>query len=334
MGGLFGAFVVALLGIAAYVVLVGMLYGVTLALPEGLRERAQSVVFVGPALFLLFAGLMIPAARTIYLSFFTGTSGREFAGLDNYQRLFTERDNLIILRNNFLWILLVTAFSTAVGLTIARLADGMKGESLAKALIFLPTAISLVGAGIIWKFIYAYNGDSSVSQIGLLNQIWVWLDPVLPGKQEPVQWLLETSTWFPLNTLLLIVVMVWVQAGFATVVFSAAIKAVDDSLLEAARIDGATERQIFFKVQVPAIMPTIVTVLTTTIIAVLKVFDVVRAMTGGNFETEVLANDMFDKSFREGNPGYGAALAVILFIAVIPIVYINIRNLRLSRENR
>jgi alpha-glucoside transport system permease protein len=221
-----------------------------------------------------------------------------------------------------------------VGLTIARLADGMKGESLAKALIFLPTAISLVGAGIIWKFIYAYNGDSSVSQIGLLNQIWVWLDPVLPGKQEPVQWLLETSTWFPLNTLLLIVVMVWVQAGFATVVFSAAIKAVDDSLLEAARIDGATERQIFFKVQVPAIMPTIVTVLTTTIIAVLKVFDVVRAMTGGNFETEVLANDMFDKSFREGNPGYGAALAVILFIAVIPIVYINIRNLRLSRENR
>lgn len=335
MGGLLGAFAVALLGIAAYGALVGILYGLTLVLPEGSRERVQSIVFVGPALFLLFAGLLVPAGRTIYLSFFTGSAGKDFTGLGNYKQLFTEKDNLIILRNNVLWIFLVTTFSTAVGLIIARLADGIRGESLAKALIFLPTAISLVGAGIIWKFIYAYNGgEPGTKQIGLLNQLYVWLDPVLPGKQEPVAWLQEESTWWPLNTLLLIVVMVWVQAGFATVVFSAAIKAVDESLLEAARIDGATERQVFFRVVVPSIMPTIVTVLTTTVIAVLKVFDVVRAMTGGNFNTEVLANDMFDKSFRERNPGYGAALAVVIFIAVIPIVFINIRNLRLSRENR
>ena len=284
---------------------------------------------MGPALALLVIGLLVPALRTIYLSFFTGPTASKFTGIDNYRIMVTRSDNLIVLRNNFFWLVGVTSISTILGLGIARLTDGMRGESTAKALIFMPMAISLVGAGIIWKFVYAFTGDRSVDQIGLLNQMWIWLDPILPGRQDPQQWLLIT----PWNTFFLIAVMIWVQTGFATVLFSAAIKGVDDTLLEAARIDGATERQVFFGVVIPSIRPTIVVVLTTTTIAVLKVFDVVRAMTGGNFETEVIANDMFDKSFREGNPGYGAALATVLFLAVIPIVWVNVRSMRVSREN-
>ncbi len=323
------SFTTVALGIGAYFAIVGALYGATLLLPIGPRERAQSWVFVGPALALLVIGLLVPALRTIYLSFFTGPTASKFTGIDNYRIMVTRSDNLIVLRNNFFWLVGVTSISTILGLGIARLTDGMRGESTAKALIFMPMAISLVGAGIIWKFVYAFTGDRSVDQIGLLNQMWIWLDPILPGRQDPQQWLLIT----PWNTFFLIAVMIWVQTGFATVLFSAAIKGVDDTLLEAARIDGATERQVFFGVVIPSIRPTIVVVLTTTTIAVLKVFDVVRAMTGGNFETEVIANDMFDKSFREGNPGYGAALATVLFLAVIPIVWVNVRSMRVSREN-
>lgn len=325
---LFGSLGRAALGILAYFVLVGVLYALTLLLPKRYRERSQSAVFVGPAVFLLVIGLAIPAVRTIYMSFQTGPTASDFAGFDNYRRLFTDSANVIVLRNNVLWLVFVTFFSVGIGLLIARLVDGMRGESIAKALIFLPMAISLVGAGIIWKFIYAFNGDESVAQIGLLNQVWIWLDPVLPGNQTPQLWLLET----PWNTLFLIVVMIWVQTGFAVVLFSAAIKGVDSTLLEAARIDGASERQTFFRVVIPSIRGTIVVVVTTMTIAVLKVFDIVRAMTGGNFETEVIANDMFDKSFREGNPGFGAALATVLFMAVIPIVWMNTRHLRLTQE--
>ncbi len=329
MFDILSSFSTVALGIGAYFAIVGLLYGATLLLPVGPRERAQAWVFVGPALALLTIGLLVPALRTIYLSFFTGPTASRFTGIDNYRIMVTRSDNLIVLRNNFFWLVGVTSISTVLGLGIARLTDGMRGESTAKALIFLPMAISLVGAGIIWKFVYAFTGDRSVDQIGLLNQVWIWLDPVLPGRQDPQQWLLVT----PWNTFFLIAVMIWVQTGFATVLFTAAIKGVDDSLLEAARIDGANERQVFFGVVIPSIRPTIVVVLTTTTIAVLKVFDIVRAMTGGNFETEVIANDMFDKSFREGNPGYGAALATVLFIAVIPIVWVNVRSMRVSREN-
>jgi len=325
---LFGSLGRAALGILAYFVLVGVLYAITLLLPKRFRERAQSVVFVGPAIFLLVIGLAIPAIRTVYMSFQTGPTASNYAGLDNYRRLFTDSANIIVLRNNVLWLVFVTFFSVGIGLLIARLVDGMRGESIAKALIFLPMAISLVGAGIIWKFIYAFNGDETVDQIGLLNQVWLWMDPILPGHQTPQLWLLET----PWNTLFLIVVMIWVQTGFSVVLFSAAIKGVDSTLLEAARIDGATERQTFFRVVIPAIRGTIVVVVTTMTIAVLKVFDIVRAMTGGNFETEVIANDMFDKSFREGNPGFGAALATVLFMAVIPIVWMNTRHLRMTQE--
>lgn len=328
MGELFNTFATVVVGIVVFVSAMLALYWVTTKMPKRHQERSRVVVFLGPALFLLAIGLIIPAVRTIYLSLFNDNQDTEFVFLGNYLDVFTDEASQTVLRNNLLWAVFGTGFSTFFGLMIARFADSMKGENIAKAAIFLPTAISFVGAGIIWKFIYA--PPLGENNIGLLNAVWVALDPVLPGAQEPNSWLLENQYAF--NTLLLIVVMIWIQTGFATVVFSASIKGVPDTLLEAARIDGATERQVFTKVVIPYIRPAIITVVTTTVIAVLKVFDIVKAMTGGNFETNVIANEMFAKSFVQGRPNYGAALAVVLFIAVIPVVIVNQRAQRRAAE--
>ena len=328
-----------LMGITVLVLFFSILYWFASQLKEPWRERARVAVFIGPALLLLVGGLIIPSILTARLSLYRGTSADQWYGLGNFRDLFTKRDNLLVLRNNVWWVLLVTGFSTAIGVVIARFADRMRGEPLAKALIFLPTAISMVGAGVIWRFIYANNPSK---QYGLLNWIWVGLDPVLPGAQEPHYWLQET-TFFGLkssflpgsNTVFMIIVMIWIQAGFATVVISAAMKGVPDDLVEAAKIDGATDRQAFFKIVLPYVKTTIVTVITTTVIAVLKVFDIVQAMgLGGAFENNVLANQMYTESFTKQNEGYGSALAVIIFIAVIPIVWVNARNQRAMRESR
>jgi len=317
----------AALGIGIFVLALLAVYWVTTRLPKRFRDRSQILVFLGPALLCLLVGLVVPAVRTIVQSTHSD-SDDSFQWLDNYTDIFGDEAMRTVLFNNFLWVVLATSLSTYFGLRIARFADGMRNENLAKALIFLPTAISFVGAGIIWKFIYAppIRGND----IGLLNAVWTGLDPVLPGTQDTQLWLLNTD--FKLNTLLLIVVMIWIQTGFATVVFSAAIKGVPDSLREAARIDGANEQQVFRQVVVPYIRTTIITVLTTITIAVLKVFDIVQAMTGGNFETNVIANEMYAKSFTQGRPNYGSALAVLLFVAVLPIVVINHRNRRYARE--
>jgi alpha-glucoside transport system permease protein len=318
-----------LIGVGVFAVILGALYWVTTQLPKRFREGSQVAVFLGPVILLLMIGLIVPAIRTIVLSLHDDSRDEKFQWFANYTDIFGDSAMRTVLFNNLLWVVLVTILSAYFGLRIARFADGMRGENIAKALIFLPTAISFVGAGIIWKFIYAPRigrGDD----IGLLNRVWTWLDPILPGKQDSQLWLLKTD--FKLNTLLLIVVMIWIQTGFATVVFSAAIKGVPESLREAARIDGATEQQVFRRVVIPYIRTTIITVFTTTVIAVLKVFDIVRAMTGGNFETNVIANEMYAKSFPENRPNYGAALAVILFIAVLPVVFVNQRNQRYARE--
>jgi alpha-glucoside transport system permease protein len=260
--------------------------------------------------------------QSFYSDTITGTNTK-FVWFENYEKIFTSSRGQIAIRNNIIWAVLATTLSTAIGLTVARLADRMRGEAAAKALIFLPTAVSFVGAGIIWKFIYAPPSRGGAEEIGLLNAVVVALG------FEPQRWLQLSD---PVNSLFLIVVMIWIQAGFATVIFSAAIKGVSDSLLEAARIDGASERQVFFRIVVPAIKSTIITVVTTTVIAVLKVFDIVQSMTNGNFNTDVIANAMFKAAFRESTPNYGAALAVVLFIAVIPVVIINQRNQRAMRE--
>ena len=326
-------------GIGGFVVFIGVLYALASQFPEPWRERLRIAVFVGPALLLLIGGLVIPSILTGRLSFYTGTAADKWYGLGNFRDLFSKSENRLVLRNNVWWVILVTSFSTIVGLTVARFADRMRGEPIAKALIFLPTAISGVGAGVIWRFVYANNPSK---QYGLLNWIWVGLDDVLPGKQEPHFWLQDTtffgikSSFLPgSNTVFMIIVLIWIQAGFATVVLSAAMKGVPDDLAEAARIDGATDRQAFFRITLPYIKTTIITVITTTVIAVLKVFDIVQAMgLGGGFQNNTIANEMYVKSFTQQNEGYGSALAVVLFIAVIPIVWVNARNQRAVRESR
>lgn len=285
-----------------------------------IQERLLPFAFVGPALVLLLIYLIYPAINTIYLSFL-GAKSENFVGLKNYIFIFTEPNINIAFRNNVLWLVTVTSICVSLGLLIAVLVDRIKLESFAKSFIFLPVAISAVGASVIWRFVYAFQ-PAGRPQIGLLNAIVV----ALGG--EPAGWYLRP----PLNNFALIVIMIWVQTGFCMVVISAAVKGVPHELLEAARIDGANELQVFFRITVPYIRGTLITVATTVLIAVLKVFDIVYVMTRGNFDTEVIANRMYLEMFRFSNFGRGSALAVILFLAVIPAMVINIRNLRRQRS--
>jgi alpha-glucoside transport system permease protein len=216
----------------------------------------------------------------------------------------------------------------AIGLAFAALVDRIKNESLAKAFVFMPLAISFVGASVIWRFMYAWKPPGQ-NQIGVLNAIWVavggWLvDLGLLQEVEPVAWLQE----IPWNTFFLIAIMVWLQVGLAMVILSAAIKGVPRDLVEAARIDGGSELQIFFRVIVPTIRGSILTVFTTIAIAVLKVFDIIFVTTGGNFDTSVVAVRMYQEMFRFRNFGQATTMAVILLVAVLPIMIVNIRNLR------
>ncbi|UQU68603.1 sugar ABC transporter permease [Couchioplanes caeruleus] len=283
-------------------------------------DRLTAYAYLAPTLVMLLVGLVYPGVRTIYESFFNA-AGNAFIGLDNYKTIFTDGDQLTVLRNTVFWVVVTPFVATGVGLLYAILVDKARLESFAKALIFLPMAISFVGASIIWKFVYEYRPDqANVKQIGLLNQVLVWLGGT------PQQWLVTS----PLNTFLLIVVMIWIQAGFAMTVLSAAIKAIPEDIIEAARLDGVGPWGMFRFVTLPAIRPAVVVVLTTIGIGTLKVFDIVRTMTGGQFDTSVIANEFYSQSFRSDNQGLGSALAVLLFLLVIPIVVYNIRQIRRS----
>ncbi|HEX8347913.1 MAG TPA: sugar ABC transporter permease, partial [Actinoplanes sp.] len=263
-------------------------------------DRIVAFAYLAPTVIMLAVGLIYPGIRTIYQSFFNA-AGNAFIGIDNYKTIFTSDDQLTVLRNTVFWVLVTPFVATAVGLLYAILVDKARLESFAKALIFLPMSISFVAASIIWKFVYEYRPDQgNVKQIGLLNQILVWLGG------SPQQWLIDS----PLNTFLLIIVMIWIQAGFAMTVLSAAIKAIPDDIVEAARLDGVTPVGMFRYVTLPAIRPAVVVVLTTIGIGTLKVFDIVRTMTGGQFDTSVVANEFYSQSFRSDNQGLGAALAV------------------------
>jgi alpha-glucoside transport system permease protein len=292
--------------------------------PKRVPNWVIAAAFLGPAIILLLVGLVYPALSTIKGSFFN-KNGSEFVGLDNYVTVFTDDNFQTVLRNTVLWVLLVPLVTTALGLVYAYLVDRTRFESVAKALVFLPMAISMVGAGVIWKFVYEYRPDQpGVKQIGLLNQLFT-----LVGL-DPRQFLLNG----PANNLFLIAVMIWIQAGFAMTVLSAAIKAIPDDILEAARLDGVSGWQMFRYVTVPSIRPALVVVLTTVAIVSLKAFDVVRTMTGGQFGTSVVANEFYTQSFRRSQFGIGATLAVLLFVIVIPIIAYNVRQLRLSEEIR
>lgn len=292
--------------------------------PRNVPSWVVFLAFVGPAALLLLWGLIRPAILTIYQSFFD-RRGDEFVGLDNFVALATSNDLRSVLVNTIIWVLIVPVAATFLGLLYAVVVDRSPVEALAKALIFLPMAISLVGASIIWRFVYEYKADiGDIQQIGLLNQILVWLG------QEPYQFLLNG----PWNTFFLIVVFIWVQTGFAMTILSAAIKAIPDDVTEAARLDGVTGMQMFRHITVPGIRPALVVVLTTIAIGTLKVFDIVRTMTGGNYGTSVVANEFYTQAFRQSNAGLGAALATILFVLVVPIVVYNVRQMRISEDVR
>ena len=305
--------------------IVGLFYSlnaIVQRLPPLWRPRILPWVFVGPAVVLLSAYLVLPTLNTIYLSFLNRDS-TGFVGLSNYVFAFTNRAMLVAFRNNFLWLVLVTGVSVGLGLTIAVLVDRVKYEPLAKSLIFLPMAISFVGASVIWRFVYAFR-PVTVEQIGLLNAI------VTSFGFEPVGWLVERS----INNFALIAIMIWLYTGFCMVLLSSAIKGIPTELFEAARIDGANEFQIFWRITIPYVRSTIAVVATTVIILVLKVFDVVWVMTGGNQGTEVLASRMIKEMFNFRDFGRGSAIAVILFILVVPVIITNIRRFQQQELNR
>jgi len=304
-------------------------------LPDLWKTRLLPFVFVGPAMAILSWYLAIPTIRTFWLSLF-GRDGPPdglnlwqqltsdaFVGLGNYSAVFSlQKDNLMLeaFRNNLMWIVFGSTFSVVFGLVIAVLADRSRFEKTAKSMIFLPMAISFVGASIIWNFIYEYR-PANAPQIGLLNSIVVGLGGI--PRAWP-QWV-DIQPW---NNLFLIVIVVWLQAGFSMVLFSAALKGIPDELLEAARIDGATEVQIFFRIMIPYIRGTIISVWTTIVIFTLKIFDVVWVMTGGQFGTHVIATQFYRQSFTNRNSGFGSAIAIVLLLAVVPVMIYNLKQFR------
>lgn len=281
--------------------------------PPKIRDRILPWVFVAPALVLLSIYLVYPAVATIIGSF---QDKKGAFTLANWASLGTG-PSLEILRNNVIWLVVATGGSVGLGLLVAALFDRIRREALAKVFIFTPLAISLVGATVIWSFVYAWQ-PASQPQFGLLNAIWTSL-----GGQ-PVPW----STTFPVNLPAEILIMIWLQTGFAMVVLSAAIKGVSTEVIEAARLDGANERQLFFGVIVPIIRGSIITVATTIGIATLKIFDIVMSISGGRNHDGVVAVSMFTEMFQFFNDGRAAALATVLFIAVLPVMVINLRNFR------
>ena len=304
------------LAVAIFAALFGLVMFIVDRVKGRQADRVAAVAFIAPAILLLVWGLLRPAILTIIRSF-KDRAGNEWVGFDNYVTMFTNDDQLIVLRNTFIWVLIVPFVASAVGLLYAILVDRTRTESLAKALVFLPMAISMVGASIIWKFVYDYRPTES-GQIGLANQVIVWLG------LDSYQFLL-TRPW---NNIFLIVVMIWIQAGFAMTILSAAIKAIPDDIVEAARLDGVKALGMFRFVTLPSIRPALIVVLTTIAIATMKVFDIVRTMTGGQFGTSVVANEFYTQAFRSNDRGLGAALATLLFILVVPIVAYNVIQLR------
>jgi len=281
------------------------------------RNRLLPFVFVGPAIAILIWYLTLPTVRTFYASLF-GPDGDVFVGLKNYVAIFSLEPNnpmLTAFRNNILWILFGATGSVILGLLVAVLADRSRFERSAKALVFMPMAISMVGGAIIWNMMYSVNPN-----IGMVNAIYTSIT-----GNPPVAWTAANQPW---NNLFLIVIMIWLQAGFAMTLFSAAIKGIPGDMLEAARVDGASEIQVFFRIMIPSIMGTIITVATTVIIFTLKIFDVVWVMTGGQFNTQVIATQFYREYFTNQNSGYGSAIAIVLLIAVVPVMIYNLRQFR------
>lgn len=285
-------------------------------MPDRVRDQLRPYVFVGPAMAILTYYLLLPTFRTLYISFQVQGGGETTFGLGNYIFAFTDPAMLESFRNNALWLFFGTSFIVGFGLLVAILADRSRFEVIGKSLIFLPMAISFVGAGVIFRFIYDASRAPGQSQIGLLNAI------VEAFGGERIGWLLIQ----PWNNFMLIGVLIFLQTGFAMVLISAALKGVPNDLLEAGRIDGATETQIFFRIIIPYIRGTLITTSTTIVILTLKIFDLIFVMTQGRNGTEVIADRMYKEMFTFQNQPRGAALAILLVLLTTPVMYYNLRR--------
>ncbi len=299
-------------------------------------------LWLAPALALLGVFLVYPVVDTFRRSFLDERS-KSFVALDNYRFIIDNPQPLVsdthsALLNNVMWLTLFTAATVALGLILAVLTGRVRYEAAAKSAIFIPMAISFVAASVIWRFMYEFNTD-----IGTVNAT------VTSLGGEPTAWLQDTGaphTWLTergpdtlprpiqINNLALVLVGVWMWTGFAMVILSAGLKGISTEVLEAARVDGANEWQIFRRIIVPILSPTIMVVATTLVIQGLKKFDLVWVMTGGRFKTDVVATLFYKEAFRIGDFGVGAALAVVLLLWVLPIMVISIRRFQFQEETR
>ncbi len=322
---LINALLTVLYGIGAALILYWLLNKLAELLPSRLEDRLKPYFYILPAYFAITLYLLYPAIQTVINSF-QDRASEEWVGAQNYVDLLSSSGFRDTLFNTLLWILVVPAATVVLGLAVATLADRLTpgAEKFTKTIIFLPMAISLVGASVIWNLIYEVR-PAGQAQIGLQNAI------VTALGFDPIAWLQEST--LHLNSFLLMLVLLWAQVGFAMVLLSAAVKGVPVDTLEAARIDGANERKIFFQVVVPQIKGTIITVFITVLISVMKIFDIVYVMTNGNFNTNVLANEFFNQLNVNFNNGAAAAVVVMLMIAVIPVMFYQVRHFKAEEAN-
>ena len=323
------AILTVLAGVGSALILYWLLNKLAELLPTKWEERLKPLFYILPAYAAITLYLLYPTVQTVIYSFKTkvGFPAERWVGLKNYTDLLGNEAFRQTLFNTVLWIVFVPAVTVVMGLIIATLADRLqtRGENTVKTLIFMPMAISMVGAATVWGLIYDYR-PKGPAQVGIQNAI------VTKLGFDPIPWMTRSN--LHLNSFLLMVMLLWSGIGFSMVLLSAAIKSVPGDTLEAARIDGASERQIFFKVIVPQIWPTIVTVFVTTLITVMKLFDVVYVMTNGNFNTNVIANEFYNRFFNNNDKGGASAIVVMLMLAIIPIMYFQVRNFRAEEANR
>ena len=310
-------------GIAITVFIYWFLNLLTRELPEKIKKKVEPYIFIGPVLILIGIFIVIPTIQSIRLSFMEEEidGSTTWVGLQNFRDLFAEEyfPNMIV--NNLMWIAIVPFLTVSIGLAIAQFANnvGSRAEKIFKSIFFMPMTISFVSAAVIWRYIYAYAPDGQ-DQVVLLNNIWLKLGG------SPQAWFQIEA--FRLNNLLLMVILIWLSAGYSMVLLSASIKSVPEDTLEAGRVDGASTGQIFFKIVLPQIWPTVVAVFITVLIGAMKIFDIVLAMTGGNYNTTVLAQTFYLEYFSYGNTGKAMAAVVILILAIIPVMFYQVRHYR------
>lgn len=330
--------------VAIFVAALFAIFAVVGRVTGRLQRPLAVVILVAPAVILAVGGLVVPTVLTFItsltnkqaagqkLQIINGklvSNSTKFVGLQNYKYALTDSYTLHTLLRTAIWIIVVPALTVFIGLLLALLLDGMKRTGVVKTLIFLPTAISFVGASLIWSLVYNspnFNQDGSpAQQTGLLSQLTISL-----GWKHPPNWILHS----PLNSFLLMIILIWIEVGFAMVVLGAALKAIPEEILEAARMDGAVGIRLFRTVQIPMIRNTLIVVATTITIAALKIFDIIATVTGGNYSTDVVANQVYTELFVTNQTGRGSALAVILFLCVVPLVAYNVIQMRREQANR